>query len=388
MRSLALLFAGLAFSAAAQSPSGEILVRSTLEGIPALVLSNDKLELTILTQGGAFANLALRDDPEKLSPYWNPRRMAREAGRRPPTGFEAGHFVCVDGFGPVSEQERAAGLPGHGEANKQAWRVVAAAKSGKTASVTFSVDLPLVEERFTRTVRLVDGENVVYVESGLESLLAFDRPICWAEHATIGSPFLEPGKTAVDLPAIRAKTRPHDPKPGPLPHRLASSVEFTWPMAPGGNGQPIDLRAAPLNPNSGDHTTALMDVNRKWAFVTALHPEKRLLLGYLFHPQEYPWVQNWENYPPTLKMARGFEFGTQPFDVPRREVIDLHSMFDAPVYRWLPAKSRIESRFLFFYTRTPDGFQRVNEMSLEQGVIRIEDRTAAKSITLSASLEP
>ena len=65
----------------------------------------------------------------------------------------------------------------------------------------------------------------------------------------------------------------------------------------------------------------MMDSSRKLVFVTALHPGKRLLLGYLFKPQEYPWTQNWEYYPPTKKLARGLEFSTQPFDVPRREVV-------------------------------------------------------------------
>ena len=46
-------------------------------------------------------------------------RMARELGR--PVKFDggAGLFVCVDGFGPTSPEERAAGLPGHGEAHTE-----------------------------------------------------------------------------------------------------------------------------------------------------------------------------------------------------------------------------------------------------------------------------
>ncbi len=359
---------------------------AVFEGRQALLLSNDKLELTILAQGGAFANLVLRDDAEKLSPLWNPVRMAREAGQKPPSGFALGHFVCVDGFGPVSREEQAAGMPGHGEAHAQPWQLRSSEKKGSTTTLAFSTSLPLVQELFTRIVRLADGENVIYVESELENLLAFDRPVCWAEHATIGSPFLEPGKTVVDMSASRAKTRPHSPKSGLLAYRLASFQDFTWPMAPTVDGGRVDLRAAPLNPSSGDHTTSLMDPSRKWVWATALHPEKRLLLGYVFNREEFPWLQNWENYPPNLKMARGLEFSTQPFDVPRREVITTNSMFDTPVYRWLPAKSKIASRFLFFYTRTPEGFRKVDDVVLEGGKLTIEDRAAGKRVVLAASL--
>src|SRR5262245_29673676 len=101
MRRLPFLLSCLACAGLAQT-SG-FLKKSQFEGIPSLILSNDKLELTVLTNGGALANLILRDDPEKLSPYWNPIRYARETGRRS-NGYAVGHFVCVDGFGPVSAE--------------------------------------------------------------------------------------------------------------------------------------------------------------------------------------------------------------------------------------------------------------------------------------------
>ena len=85
-------------------------------------------------------------------------------------------------------------------------------------------------------------------------------------------------------------------------------------------------------------------------------------------------------------MARGLEFGTQPFDLPRREVIQTGSLFDTPVYRWLPAKSKIRTSFILFYTRAPEGFARVDDVSLEQGKLVIEDRGAGRRITLDASL--
>ena len=118
-----------------------------------------------------------------------------------------------------------------------------------------------------------------------------------------------------------------------------------------------------------------------------LHPEKRLLLGYLFKREEYPWLQTWEDYPPSLKMARGLEFGTLPFDVPRREAFDTHSLFDTPTYRWLPARSKIRASFVIFYAHAPEGFARVDDVRLESGTLRIEDRRAGKEIRLPARLE-
>jgi hypothetical protein len=94
------------------------------EGQPGVLLSNDKLRLTVLRLGSTIANLTLLDDPAKLSPLWNAPRLAREAGRQSQADGILGHFVCVDGFGPSSAEERAAGMPGHGEAHITNFNIV------------------------------------------------------------------------------------------------------------------------------------------------------------------------------------------------------------------------------------------------------------------------
>lgn len=343
-----------------------------------MVLTNGRIELTIQKQGGAMTRLVMVDDADKVNPLWHPV-----------SGFGAstGHFVCVDGFGATSAEEKAAGLPFHGEAYEQPWEVRFSGKEGAVHTVTFAVKLPMVQEQFNRTLRMVDGENVVYVESELESHTAFDRPVCWAEHATIGAPFLQPGVTVVDMSAHRARTRPHDPGDnGELHYRLASGKDFTWPMAPGIKGGKLDMRQSPKTGGVTDHTTCQMDPARRLVFVTALNPAKQRLLGYVFRREDYPWLQSWEYYPADGAWARGLEFSTQPFDVPRRETIQMNSLFDTPTYRWLPAKSRIESRFLMFITRTPEGMQRVDDVRVEGGQIVIEDHTAHLHVSLAASL--
>src|ERR1035441_1093339 len=140
---------------------------------PNMVLANDRLELTIQQTGGTFSKLLLRDG-EPVSPL-----------------ATIGHFLALDGFGAPSDQERAAGMPFHGEASKQVVRVIGTRNSGPVRSIILETLLPLVQETLTRTIEMVDGENVVYITSDLQSGLAADRPISWAEHATIGPPFLE-----------------------------------------------------------------------------------------------------------------------------------------------------------------------------------------------------
>ncbi len=344
---------------------------------PAATLSNDLLEVTVATRGGSMTALVLKDDPSRFSPFGDSARMGRAV---------LGHFVCVDGFGPVSAQERAAGLPGHGEAHLVKYEVKRSAREGRFAILTVEATLPIVQEKFTRTIRLADGENVVAVDSRLENLMGFDRPVNWAEHATVGSPFLDSGNTVVDVSGARSMTRPYSQeKPGNQVRRLASGREFQWPMAPGLDGKPVNLRETPRDPHYLDHATTLVDTNRKYGWTTALNTARHLIVGYVFRREEFPWVQYWGNYPPTAKMARGLEFSTQPFDVSRREVLESPALFGAPMYRWLPAKSAIETRFLMFYARTPEGMTRVDDIRLEPGKLILEDRTASRTLTLPTS---
>ena len=355
------------------------------EGSPAVVLANSKIEITVTTKGSTLASVTLKDDPEKLSPLWNPIRMARELGRTAKFDGGAGVFVCVDGFGPVSKEERAAGMPGHGEAHLQTFKAYPD-RDGSTTSVTLTANLPLVQENFIRTFLLNDGENVVLVESQLENLLAFDRPVNWAEHATIGSPFLEPGVTVVDFSGSRSQTRTYEGIGSKeSERRLAPGKDFTWPMAPGLDGGLVNLRETPEHPHYLDHATTLLDPTRELEWVTAINAKKGLMIGYVFRRADYPWLQYWGNYPANEKMARGMEFGTQPYDVPRREAIGMGMMFDTPTYRWLPAKSKIQTRFLMFYTKIPDGFRKVDDVTMEGGAIVISDRAAGKQVRLATS---
>jgi hypothetical protein len=183
-------------------------------------------------------------------------------------------------------------------------------------------------------------------------------------------------------------TRPHEaPRPGPpLRHQLADGKAFSWPMAPLISGATIDMRVAPTGTDIVDHTTSLMDPSRRLVFITAFHPEKRALFGYVFRREEYPWTQIWDSYPSGGKRSyRGLEFSTQPFDLPRREVVQANSMFETPTYRWLPAKSTIASSFLMFYVSTPEGFTKVDDVLLDGTSLTIEDRKAGKRIVVAAS---
>lgn len=378
----------LALAGTAASATAQIDADHRYRGRDAIALTSADIELVVLKHGGAFASLTLASDAERLNPMWDSLRADREQGRQERSTGAVGHFVCVDGFGQPSEQERAAGMEGHGEAHRLDWQTDFAGMEGGAMVLRQSVSLPRVREVLRRELRLPPDESVVYVRSDLESLLDFDRPVNWAEHATIGSPFLERGVTVVDISPNRAITRPREgaTRAG-LTHRLASNAEFDWPMAPTRSGGLVDLRAAPMESHSLDHTAHRMDPGAEWAFVTALHPVKRLLLGYLFRPSEFAWLQTWESYPRDRMLARGLEFATQAFDLPRRQVVSQGRIFGTSLYRWLPARTTISAGYLMFLTRAPEGFLGVDDIDWVDGALHIRDGRSGQVIELRAGGE-
>jgi len=334
-----------------------------------LVLSNEQITVGIYPTGASIVSVTRQDDPEKLNPLWNP-------------GPGRGHFLCLDGFGPPSKEEQAAGLRSHGEAVAQPFQVL----DSSSRELRMRATLPLLQETVTRVYRVFPGEPVLWVETEVESHTGFDRPMSWGEHATIGWPFLEPGKTVVDLSAVRAQTRPYTARPGSLPRRLPPGQDFVWPNAPGVDGKAVDLRVAPLQFHSIDHTTQLMDPSQPIGWATAIHTDKRLMIGWVFRREEFPWLQNWENYPPDIKKAaRGVEFSTQPYDVPRREAVDQGRLFGTPTFRWLPAKSKVSATFLMFWVRVPEKFLRVDDIHFEGNTLVVSDRTAQLSVSIPMS---
>ena len=338
-------------------------------------LDNGHVALRVSLNGGAFVSFTLRSSEAETNPLSSVH----------------GHFVCVDGFGPVSDHERSAGRKSHGEAHYQVWGANPPSISGGIETLEVSAHLPLANQRFSRRLRLAAGEQVVYVSSTLENLSPVDRPVMWQEHATIGSPFLEPGATVIDMPAEESATRPLRIGAGPLGNygtagpRFQSGTQFEWPWAPGAAGDRIDLRTTPSARGSISITAHRLR-REKLAFVTALNLRTLLLIGYVFRTSDFPWVQNWESYEAGGLLHRGLEFGFSPFGMPKIEAVKMGQMFGTPVYRWLPAMGRIDASYLMFLAQAAEGMRGVDTVELADGFLTLNDLKAGRTLRLKASL--
>lgn len=158
-------------------------------------LENERVQVIVTVEGGHIATIVHREFG--LNPLWTPPWPSIEASTYDPVRhFEygssdealllsgiMGHSICLDTYGTPSPEEAAAGMPVHGEAAVVPYTIIACAESFFLQTI-----LPLAQLLFRREIRLSSDGMVVRIQESIENLTSCDRPIAWAQHATLRSP--------------------------------------------------------------------------------------------------------------------------------------------------------------------------------------------------------
>jgi hypothetical protein len=325
----------------------------------AVQLENDDVRVTVTVEGGHIGEMLHKRSG--VNPLWTPPWPSIEPStydpvKHPEYGQNAesqllagimGHNTCVDLFGGPSAEEAEAGVGVHGEASVLPYEIETA-----EGAMTCVCTMPKSGIRFTRKLRL-DGSKV-RMEEMVENLSAWDRPIAWTQHVTLGPPFLERGKTRFEATARRSRT--YD---GDFNNLFERAVEFEWPLAPLRGGGSYDLRVYSHRDVSAGFTTHLMDPSKEEAQFTASNGG--VTFGYRWKRSEFPWLGIWEeNHARKLApwngqtVTRGMEFGVSPQPESRRAMIERGSLWGVPAYRWLPARRMLHASYEAFIGYTDD----------------------------------
>jgi hypothetical protein len=164
-------------------------------GRHAVAIENDHLRVTLLREGGHIAEIF--DKLAGVSPLWIPpwpsiEPSSYELSKHPEYGTDAeakllagimGHNLCLDFFGGPSAEEAAAGLTVHGEGSVVPYEI-----TERAGVVVSKAHLPLAQLNFERSIELRD--RGLKIRESVENLAAWDRPIGWTEHVTLGPPFI------------------------------------------------------------------------------------------------------------------------------------------------------------------------------------------------------
>jgi len=239
----------------------------------AVQVENDTLRVTVTVEGGHIAEI--RHKASGVNPLWIPLWPSIEPSTCGPArhleygnNSESqllcgimGHNLCLDLFGPPSDEEAAAGISVHGEASVLRYEI-----SGADATLIARLRMPAAQLAFERKIEL-QGARVAITET-VENLSALDRPIAWTQHVTLGPPFLERGSTQFRVPATKSQA-------------LGETSTFNWPWRPRPGGGREDLQTYTSSPSSGGFTTHRMNPAQEQAFFLGYSPTSKIVFGYV-----------------------------------------------------------------------------------------------------------
>lgn len=334
-----------------------MVTAASFPGRDLWTIESDKLRLSILQSGGHVAELMLKEsgavnplwvqnratiDPDKFDAARDAARYGGGSGAKLMSGL-AGHNLCFPYWGNPSDTEERAGMTFHGETGIARWRRLA----GGSDWITVAADLPQSMTRFTRTVRI--HKQVALFDETAENLSAWDRPVGWCEHVTFGAPFLKKGVTQFDAAVKQGRNN--------------TGKEVQW--ADG-------LATVPDVPKSGFVDNFLVDHTKGLAYLTAYNPATHLLVGYVFRPKEFGWLNVWESNNADM-LTRGMEFSNTPVHGTVRALVAQPRLFDTPTFDWLPAKSKLTKSYLAFSAIVPAGFSGVKSLSVQGGNLMVNE---------------
>jgi hypothetical protein len=325
----------------------------------ALQLETKALRVTALRGGGHIAEILHKK--AGVNPLWIPPWSSIEPSQydamvHPQYGLNVdakllsgimGHSLCLDIFGPPSDEELSRGISVHGEAS-------VATYDGDVGhgQLCLSSVLPHSMLRVTRVIRIDDDDLHVRIRESVDNLSTVDRPIAWTQHVSLGPPFLEAGATQITIRAERSRVFEWE---GFDSGGLVRGADFDWPYAPRHESDVADLRTFASGGRSSSFTAHLMDRSSSQALVAAYSPSAHVFFGYEWERIDFPWLGIWEenksrkNQPWNGEtVACGLEFGVSPFPEGRQKMLQRETLLGAPAFRRLGALERASVEYSAF----------------------------------------
>lgn len=298
-----------------------------------ITLENKKVSLSVELYGGAFTAFHLIDKP------LNPLTFKFSRKQMPPNNRAGapyrGHFLCLGRWGPVSKGEMAAGVPNHGQASNIEWQLH---QPRKRFSIDMGVKCALEGLSVERKIKLDKTESVFFVQEKVKNFHPLGRLFNMVQHSTIAYPFLD-NSTIVNCNGTYGFDQ----------FRLTATLKnpFIWPKGRDNRGRAFYFP----NP-TGEYSSVfsfVADRKSKFGWITAYNPVHKLLFGYVWPREYYPWIHLWYHWEKGHIKYRGLEFGTAGIHKPFGEIIQTGmELLGERTVRYLDAGQTTTKSYLSF----------------------------------------
>ena len=266
------------------------------KGMRTLFLENDLVRVGVLLDKGAdiFQFLHKPSDTDFL--WRSPQGLVRPDRFTPTRASASGAFLdsyhggwqeILPGGGPVDYRGAELGL--HGEVTHLGWDCDILEDTPEAVAVKLEVTCIRTPFRLERTMRLVKGSPVLFIDETLTNLSPSPQEFMWGHHPAFGAPFLREG-VRLFVPAGQAEV--HSPQFAPS-SILEPGSQFAWPFAQAG-GRPIDLSSIPSDQAGFSELIYLKGLASGWYAV--VDPQRSLGIGFSWPLEVFPYLWFWMVY--------------------------------------------------------------------------------------------
>lgn len=328
-------------------------------------LKNDVASINIDLNGGAIVSFIVQGCVINPLSFIFPKHQMPE-NNRPGANYQ-GHFACVGRWGAPSPGEMEAGLPHHGEPANMVWTLV----HEQLAKVELQVTGVKEGLKVEKEIVMDDIQPIYYVEETVANINPLSRLYNIVQHPTLAAPFLDE-HTLIDCNAAQGFDQAN--------YKNIAAHIIHWPEAGDQKGQVINLRKATCSYNAVYSFIVQPGATHGW--ITAYSPTHRLLLGYVWNRNDYPWIHLWRHYSEGKIQYLGTEFGTAGIHQPFEEILATAvNLFGEPTMKFIDGGQSISRRFLSFTYVTPVGYSGVENIYIEEDNLYICGKTVGTDFT-------
>lgn len=322
----------------------------------AVKLQNKSVLLQVNLHGGAYFDFQFKNLPI------NPINFRSDNPLEPQF---MGHFLCCDRWGPPSLGEKKYGFNHHGEVNTQNWELLDSNKKKNfITECSMSCRLPMAGLQLIRKIKLSDVEPIFFVTEEIKNLNKNGRMFNIVQHVSLAPPFLDKS-TIFDNNTEKGFENKED---GSLNQE---EPILNWPCADY-NGEKIDFLHFE---NEWPRVSSFVyNQNNKYAWTTACNPKEKLMLGYIWKTEQYPWINFWRSMSNGSPVAFGMEFGTTGLHEPFPILAKKGKIFDRNIYEFIDADEVICKSFIAFLAKIPEDYNGVEMVQLEDSRLLIKEK--------------
>jgi hypothetical protein len=266
-------------------------------GVPAVILENDSVAVTVLPNKGADI-YQLVSKPDGIDVLWKSPWGLRSAGGVHSAADSAtawleayeGGWQEIFPNGGTANTYRGVELNFHGEASLASWDYEITAAHGDVAEVRLSTRLRRSPFRIERTMRVEAGRPVLRIHERITNEGREDLAAMWGHHPAYGAPFLS-GDCRIDT---NARTVHADDEIGGPLNPLTKGATFSRPHGErGGVSTDLSLVAGPDDP---PHETMayLTDFTGDHGWYGITNTALGLGVGLVWPKEVFPYAWFWQ----------------------------------------------------------------------------------------------